>query len=66
MALQLLVSSLIVDVWDSGDFDTLTLRLLLICVLERILIKVDRSRSKTLRCRLLVVATELVGEAFEA
>ena len=66
VALQLLISGLCVDVGDSCDFDTLTLRVLLIGILERILVKVNRRGSKTLRRRLLMIGTYLVWQAFEA
>ena len=56
VALQLLVSSLRVYVRNSCDFDTITWSLLLISILESVLVKVNRCRSKSLRCRLLYVA----------
>ena len=66
MALQLLVSSLCVNVGYSRDFYNITLRLLLIGILESILVKVNRCGSKTLRRRLLMIDIYLVRQAFEA
>ena len=66
MALQLLVSSLCVNVGDSRDFYNITLRLLLIGILESVLVEVNRCGSKTLRRRLLMIDIYLVRQAFEA
>ena len=66
VALQLLVSSLCVNVGDSRDFYNITLRLLLIGILESVLVKVYRCGSKTLRRRLLMIDIYLVRQAFEA
>ena len=66
VALQLLVSCLCVNVGDSRDFYNITLRLLLIGILESVLVKVNRCGSKTLRRRLLMIDIYLVRQAFEA
>ena len=63
---HLLVPGLVVDVWNARHFHTIG-RLLLVQVLKRVLVEVNRSRSETLRSSLLVgPSVELVSDALEA
>ena len=65
MILQFLMSWLVVDIWHARRGLNAVTWLLIVHVLERVPVKVNRCRSVRLRCRLSVYLTELVRKAFE-